>query len=145
MRNQVCLYAAVLLLVFGNQTAGFTADQYAATIETKTYEGIAYISGGFGADERETLSQMSRDYSLKLTFAATGGAYLAQIQVTVKDNRGELWLEALSDGPWFFAKLPPGQYLVQAVFKGKALQKTAAITHTAQRTVRFYWTASHDF
>ena len=53
-------------------------------------------------------------YTLRLLFADSSGSYLADIAVTVADRAGNTLLEAISDGPYLWARLPPGSYRVTA-------------------------------
>lgn len=118
---------------------GLADDYYSDIIETKQYEATIYMSGGFGSDEREALSVMGRKFSLKLVFAAKNGDYLSAVKVTIKDKRGETWLEAVSEGPWFYVKLPRGKYQVHAAYKNRVIKKTASANSSRQTVLRYYW------
>ena len=108
-------------------------------IEPKHYGSIPYLSGGVGLDEREDLSRMTRDYNLKLSFAVTGGDYLGDVAVEVRDAGGRMVLEAVSEGPWFFAKLPPGRYTVVVRATGKSQQKTVQLSGRGQTVLNLFW------
>jgi hypothetical protein len=83
-------------------------------IEVQDYRGIPYVSGGVGEDSRDALKEAVRDYNLKLIFANKSGHYLAAINVLITRPNGDTVLDAVSKGPWFYAKLPPGSYTVIA-------------------------------
>jgi hypothetical protein len=76
---------------------------------------IVYITGGVGADERAQLTNVEKDFNLKLTFTDSGGHLLSDVRVVVKDAAGRPVLEELS-GPIFLAKLPGGTYTVESYF-----------------------------
>ncbi|HKA45465.1 MAG TPA: carboxypeptidase-like regulatory domain-containing protein [Burkholderiales bacterium] len=80
---------------------------------------IAYVSGGVGDDSSDRMASLAREYNLKLMFTLTEGNYLADVSVVVTDARGNRLIDDVSNGPFFFAKLPPGQYTVAATFDGK--------------------------
>ncbi|MEA2625146.1 MAG: hypothetical protein QOD06_1191 [Candidatus Binatota bacterium] len=102
--------------------------------------GIAHTSGGVGVEERERLEAESRNYNLKLIFAASANApYLSDVGVTIIGPRGDEVLKATSDGPWFYAKLPPGSYTVVANAGGKTLRQTAQVPPSGQARLAFYW------
>lgn len=83
--------------------------------QPKSAGGIVYLSGGVGARERAALKPLARDYNLRLTFVHEGsGAYLAWVRVRIEDMQGRIVLEAISDGPWFFVRLPRERYRVLA-------------------------------
>ena len=102
-------------------------------------EGVTYFSGGFGKDERAVLQPLARAYTMKLIFAHTNGELLGQINLVIKNQRGDRWLETVSPGPWFFAKLPSGSYSVEASFEGRRIVKRAKVTAGRQRSLSFYW------
>lgn len=107
--------------------------------EAKTYKGITYLSGGIGLDELEALSHMGQDYALKLGFAERAGNYLSDVEVRIKDAGSNTILEAVSQGPWFFAKLPTGQYTILATTRGITHQHVARVTAHGQTSFYFYW------
>ena len=113
--------------------------EFILPIEVKKYQGISYISGGIGSDERKALLQMGKAYSLKLMFAMKGGAYLADVKVVIKSFSGKKIFEAVSEGPWIFINLHPGKYQVSAIANGKVLNKTADVKEIGQTEIRFYW------
>jgi len=107
--------------------------------EVKSYNGISYVSGGIGFDERKALNTVGKDYSLKLIFARVGGAYVAMVDVTIRDNRERIVFKAMSRGPWLYADLPSGAYTVIAESKGDRLEKEITIDNSTQTEARFYW------
>jgi hypothetical protein len=101
------------------------------------------MSGGVGIDEQEQLDAIGKNYSLKLVFACKNGEYVADIKVEISDSTGKKILNAVSDGPWFFSKLPPGKYKVAVTMMGKEKQKRVNIGKVQkQTTLYFYWDES---
>lgn len=100
---------------------------------------VPYLSGGVGKDEREQLEAEAANYNLKLTFARTDGAFVADVDVTVKSTSGATLLTAKSDGPLFFALLPPGDYEVVATYQDVAKQDSVAVGASGQREIPFRW------
>ncbi len=83
--------------------------------ELRSQNGVIYLSGGVGLDEREAMQAVRNEYSLWLTFAQTGvTAYSSDTEVAIRDSKGALVLEATAEGPWLMIKLPPGRYRVTA-------------------------------
>jgi hypothetical protein len=124
--------------VFSLATAYFTTVAQAGPM-VKSYEGITYISGGVGDDELQNLQAMAKSYDLKLVFAAKSGNYLADTHVVIKDSQGKIVLETVSDGPWFLAKLPAGQYTITAITAGKPEIQKVAISPVGHTVHYFYW------
>ncbi len=102
------------------------------------FEGIRHISGGVGIEEREAMKLLAADYNLQLVFSKTSGSYVAGVRVTIENSEGKEILDALSDGPWFFADLPAGKYRVTAVYRDVARQKEAMIQSKPVK-VHFFW------
>ena len=101
--------------------------------------GIAYVSGGISEEARDSLQALAREFNVKLVLATKSGAFLSDVAVSVDDATGKRVLEAKSDGPWFFAKLPPGRYQVDAAVNGKALKKPVTVNAQGMSTVDFRW------
>jgi hypothetical protein len=118
----------------------FSAEAPATPLMVKDYEGIPYVSGGIGLDEREALSATASEYNLKIVFALKEGNYLADASVLIKNAQGRTVLDAVSDGPWFYARLPAGQYAVTATMMEKANTETVQIKPAGQSVLHFYWT-----
>ena len=71
------------------------------------------------------------------------GAYLADVRVRIADPKGGVILDAVSDGPMFLAKLPPGRYQVVAEANGLARTTTVDAGSGAKR-VTLLWPAAAD-
>jgi hypothetical protein len=99
-----------------------------------------YISGGIGEEDRQAMQEASANYNLWITFAVKkSGEYLADTQVTIKDASGNTVLDATSDGPWFYAKLPKGKYRVDATVNGKTQTKTVIVHEKRHAELYYYW------
>lgn len=104
--------------------------------------GITYVSGGIGEQELVAIAAMKRDYNLRLLFAVTkSGEFLADVRVKLVDKAGKTLLDAMSDGPYFFAKVKPGNYKVVAESGGKSITKSVDISPNAATSLSFYWAA----
>lgn len=97
------------------------------------------MSGGVGTDSTDRLSSLAKDFNLKLVFALKSGDYVSSIKVTIADAAGRQLLDTTSEGPWFLAKLPAGNYQIVATFAGKAEKRTIAVGAGKLRTVDFRW------
>lgn len=116
-RNRAMSGVFGVLLGLGVVHSAFAATPTALT--AKTHNGIPYVSGGVGLDERQTLRRMTKDDNLQLIFAARNRDYLSDVTVQIMDAKGHQVLDAASPGPWFFTKLPAGHYTVKATTMGK--------------------------
>jgi hypothetical protein len=99
-------------------------------------QGIPYVSGGVGDDERAIMGSMSGYYNLRLQFAERGGHYLGDVRVLL---RGPVSLDVMSDGPLFLALLPVGTYELTAVSGGAARSRTVTIREGKAETLALFW------
>ena len=102
-------------------------------------ENIPYVSGGVGIEERNKLKAMAADDNLELSFALTNGHYLGGAEVSIKDHNSKELIEAVADGPLFFAKLPAGRYIVEATAMGKTITRAINVSTNGRATVFFAW------
>jgi hypothetical protein len=125
------LMLAAVFLWIGGISLGFPVQKM------KT-DGIEYMSGGVGMDEREEMEAMAKEFNVKAIFAEASGDYLANVMVTIAKASGEKVVDLTSDGPWLLAKLPPGQYSITAVYKGTAETQTIDAGQ-GLKSVLFVW------
>jgi hypothetical protein len=113
----------------------------AASEETRDeiLSSVPYLSGGVGESGREEIEAAGKDYNLKLLFAESSGAFVADVKVSVRDSGGGTVLDATSDGPLFFAKLPAGSYSVEATYQGVVKKSAVSVAATGQRVLDFRW------
>lgn len=109
------------------------------SMQVQTHQGIRFASGGIGLSGREELRALSPQFNLRLMFAMQGsGNYLAGAQVRILDARGAVVLDAVSEGPYFLAQLPPGSYTVEASMLDQIQRRSARIGQ-GQSQLNFYW------
>jgi len=110
-------------------------------LRIQNYQGIRYVSGGVGEGELDEINALSGQFNLRLLFAMQGsGNYLADVQVTIVNARGEIVLNATSNGPWFLVQLSPGDYTVDATTLEQPQRQTAHVDGgTRQSRLNFYW------
>jgi len=104
--------------------------------------GVPHVSGGIGASEREAMEQIKSQYNLRLLFAVAGsGAYLSNIRVQIDDAAGPTLLTTITIGPWFYANLAPGEYVLQVEYAGQAQTRQVVIPASGAVAESFYWPA----
>ena len=138
MRKTTFATVASALLVLGVASSSYTSGASNA-IDVEHYKGIQYVSGGFGIDERQAIAAMGRKDNLELSFALHNKEYLGGAEVLIKDSKGNKVLEAASDGPLFFTKLPEGKYTVMATALGRTLTRDVDIPNKGQARLYFAW------
>ncbi|EGV17559.1 carboxypeptidase-like regulatory domain-containing protein [Thiocapsa marina] len=104
--------------------------------------GVPHVSGGIGASEREAMEQVKSQYNLRLLFAVAGsGAYLSNIRVQIQDAAGPILLTTVTVGPWLYANLAPGDYVLTVEHAGQAQTRNVTLPATGAVAESFYWPA----
>jgi len=105
----------------------------------REHQGVRYLTGGIGEEERAAILAFAADFNLKLLFAEKGGAYLADVTVIVTGADARKVLELDAGGPLVLARLPAGDYRIAATAGGREQVRKASVPATGQRTLVFYW------
>ncbi len=100
--------------------------------------GIPVVSGGVGLDERAAMKDIQKNYDLKLEFAMKNREYVSDVKVAIQDANGKPVLDDVTHGPWFFAKLPAGEYKVMVSYAGRTETGDFKVGNGLVTRV-FYW------
>ena len=101
---------------------------------------IQAVSGAVGLEDRQRMLQSYGDYNLHLAFAQADGAYLADVGLSIRSADGQLVWSGFSEGPYFFAQIPGGQYQVNAEFDGRVVSKIVQVRSAAPGPMHhFFW------
>ncbi len=119
--------------------AGAASITPAGAVEVRTFGEISYVTGGIGVQSREEMMPVRGQYNLRLLFAYSTGSYLADIAVTVADQAGNMRLETVSDGPYLWARMPPGRYRVTVSHAGQAQTRQVNVPAVGAADVSFFW------
>lgn len=130
-----------------NATEGGAADSSGASestmagLQERTENGVKYVCGGIGSDEVASMKDAASDYDLMMTFAASTGAFLADVDVEIADARGRPVLNVTCDGPIMLVDLPrDGRYRVQAEAEGRTLTRSAQVRERGNvQRIRMAW------
>jgi len=130
---------AGILLGFASSFVPLARAETDAIVQTAG--GVSYVSGGVGTESIEQLASLASGFNLKLVFALQSGAYASDVRVAIADAKGKTLLDTTSEGPWFLAKLPAGNYRVVASLDGNSVKRQIAVGSSRLRTVDFRWAA----
>lgn len=98
-----------------------------ARLQPKTENGVTYVCGGVGAEERNVMKREAKKHDVLLTFADKKGELMTDVNVAIKDTKGNTVLETTCDGPMMLVDLPQeGKYRVHAEANGYV--QTVAVT-----------------
>ena len=127
-------------LLFVSLAAMLTASSASSAEEAliKVSPEVSYVSGGVGEESFSRLRGTNKDYNLTMLFAQKSGAYVSSAGVTIVDAKGQTVIDAISDGPLFYAKLPSGSYKVTVNFDGKSITRRIKLG-AKQMSMDFRW------
>jgi hypothetical protein len=129
------LVAAITVLV-----SICAAPQAAAATQGQSPQGWAFLEGGIGQTETESMESERAKYSLWImTASRTSGAHLADVVVTVVDAKGEPVFERRLDGPWLMIDLPLGRYEVRSRYGQEVQNRITTIHPGDHHQIVFYF------
>lgn len=115
-----------------DSTRAGTGDSMASTVarlEKQTENDVKYVCGGIGREEVASMKDAASNYDLMMTFAASTGAFLADVGVEIADAKGNPVLNVNCDGPIMLVDLPKdGRYRVRAEAAGRTLTRSAQVS-----------------
>lgn len=101
---------------------------------------VSYVCGGVGQSEQQEMKAAARRYDMMLTFAVSTGQYLADVDVEIRNRRGEVVLSARCDGPLMLVDLPAaGRYTISAQANGQERRRTVTTTGRGPAHAVFTW------
>ena len=103
-------------------------DATAASVLPKLQNanGIDYMNGGSGTEGVDYMKARGKEFSLQITFSGRGGEYGVAEKLVVSSAGREL-ISVPDAGPLMMLKLPPGNYTVEATFKGVIEKRSVAV------------------
>jgi hypothetical protein len=120
---------------------GGSGPASAGNLSERYDHGIVYVTGGVGVDEVEALRGMASRYSMQARFAASSGEYLSGVAVQLRKIDGTLVFSATSDGPYLYAKMPPGSYRLTATSEGVVRKQSFTVPARGGVSVTLTWPA----
>ena len=108
-------------------------------ITTVAAQNVKFVSGGVSDESAERMAALGKEYNLKLLFAAKDGHYLADVAVSIMDAGNRKVLETASEGPFLFAQLLPGKYVITATYAGAAQTRSTTVAQKGRRELIFRW------
>ena len=103
-------------------------------LKPQTQGDVTYLCGGIGEEETNYMKHEAQGYDLMLTFATQDGSYLADVNVDIRNPKGEPVLQTKCDSPILLVDLPrSGTYRIRAETAGYVLNQTAKVTAKEKR------------
>lgn len=104
-----------------------------------------FVCGGVGSGEQEAIKAQAASHDLMLTFAVSTGAYLADVDVQIRDAKGAVVLSATCGGPIMLVDLPArGVWRVTARANGQVREKTVTAGGGTRAQATLTWPAGNS-
>jgi hypothetical protein len=134
---------AVLLLVAAGVAPLTALAQATLSGPAAHSSGANYICGGVGVDDQEAIKAQAPGHSLMLTFAASTGAYLADVDVQISDASGNVVVATKCPAPIMLVDLPrKGVWHVRAQADGVIREKNVAAGGAGTARATLLWPAA---
>lgn len=106
------------------------ADEAAVGIKVHKQSDIKYVTGGSSEEEAKNFASIANKYPVQMTFLVDGKhvADIRDVKIKVIDARGDVLVEANSEGPLFYASPPSGRWTFDAEWKGQKQTQTKDLT-----------------
>jgi len=88
---------------------------------------VTYLNGGISDEELAQLKAQGDSYNLHLLLSAPTGAFISDVGLRVLNASGTPVLTVSDAGPYVYAQLPPGKYMLEATKSGSAKSVKIAI------------------
>lgn len=141
MKYSNVLIGFALILGFINPLVALSED-FEPTLKPEIVGDITYISGGIGESEADMMRGVAKDYPLEMVFVQKlkqHEEFLANVNVKIQDIRKSVLLDVATEGPYLFAKLPPGKYLVTAEHNGDVKRQWVRVGSKKHQKIVFWW------
>ena len=105
---------------------------------------IPVVNGGITKDEADAIKAQAPGYSLEVTLARRGetpgrNEFVADAHLRVIDSAGRVLVDRNDAGPIFLAKLPAGQYTVEATIGGRPQTHKVDVADGRRTQTTFLW------
>jgi len=107
-------------------------------VRVQEADGVQYLSGGVGDQERQAMRSHQQEFPLQILFSGKAGELGLANQVRVLDGANQV-VAVQNAGPLLMLKLPPGHYTVEAAFNGGVQRRSV---HVGQGPHLLHWASA---
>lgn len=106
-----------------------------------------FVSGGISAEEVAEFKARAKAFLLEIVFVQKADPednarieeYLAEVNLQIKDSKGNEVINITTEGPYFLADLPLGKYQIVAEHEGVVKTNVVRIAAKKHQRVVFLW------
>jgi hypothetical protein len=141
--SDILVAFALAAAVLGVATPVGSVNYTSMPIQELRVGDITYLTGGVGRSEAAVMRANAKDYLLELIFTqklqGQRDEFVADVKVQIQDEQQIVLLDIASEGPFFLANLPQGNYLVIAEFNSEVIQKKVTVVADKHQKIEFSW------
>lgn len=100
--------------------------------------GVAYVTGGVVYEELPAFNRARSQYPLNIEIYQKAGSrnqFTADAEVKLLDRSGKVLVDTRAEGPYLWAKVPPGQYKVQTTLNGLTKEQRVSVGSQPTRAI----------
>lgn len=130
--NRSVVVSALLAGLLG-ATAAWAQDDVMPLPAEKQSGQVSYVTGGVPDEQVAAFRQARPSYPLGIEIYQKSGAkseFTADVQVQLVDKAGKVVLDAPTEGPYLWAKVPPGQYRIDATLNDRKITRQVNVPAT---------------
>ena len=109
---------------------------------TQYSQGIAYVSGGVGAEESQAILDEAKRWPLLLELSQLEGGrgvWIFGAMIQIQNVQNQTIFEAAANGPYALINLPVGDYQVAASYKGVVQKRSISLKPSASQKINLIW------
>ena len=132
----------LLKIIISAQLLFFSTYVLAKIPDTKYSQGISYITGGVGQSESVAILAKAKEWpvTLELSKIENGrGVWIFGASIKVMNVGKQVIFDALADGPYMLINLEPGDYVIEADYKGVTQKKSLSIKADSPQKISLFW------
>ena len=100
--------------------------------------GISFVSGGVGEEEKAALKALEHSYNLRITSTDKAGRFSGDTRIRVSDMQKHELVDVTA-GPFFYFNMPKGRYVVEGLNNNQTKQQTVVIAGGKLVSIHFTW------
>ena len=101
---------------------------------------VPVLVGGITKDDEAAMQRQAHRWPMRLVFSERrDNEFVADVDLKVRDAKGREVLALEDTGPITYAKLAPGEYTIEASFKGEKQVRHVALDDKAGQDVYIHW------
>ncbi|WP_096672415.1 hypothetical protein [Polynucleobacter meluiroseus] len=132
----------VLKLFIALGLACSCAMSFAQIPNTRSANGISYITGGVGEGEAKAILAEQKQWPLLLEFSQLEngkGVWIFGAMIRITDAKQQFVFDAQADGPYMLINLSPGEYALNASYQGVSQKRTISIKSDQNQKITLSW------